>query len=381
MKSSGLYIHVPFCKSKCYYCDFFSVPQLSRKKELIDALLFEIKTEKLFLGKEIYPALRTIYFGGGTPSLLDKDDFKKIFDTIKENYDISFCEEITLEANPDDLNPYYIRMLREFPFNRISIGVQSFLDNELTAINRRHSAGQASKAIENCNEFGFNNISLDLMYGLPGQTLESFRMSIDAALKLPVTHISSYALSWEEGSVLYKKREQGLLVQTDDEILESCYFELIERLNAGKFIQYELSNFSLPGFESKHNASYWSGVSYLGVGPGSHSYNGLVRRMNVCSIDKYISGVSKGKLCREAETLDSDTRYNDFIITRMRTIKGICLSELSKLFGLERYLYCMESAAKSLANGFLTIVDDHLRLQKKGYFIADNILSDLIWVN
>ncbi|MDD4922696.1 MAG: radical SAM family heme chaperone HemW [Bacteroidales bacterium] len=379
MNFPGLYIHIPFCKSKCFYCDFFSVSQWNRKKELLEALMLEIKTESSFLGVA-RPALRTIYFGGGTPSMLDKEDFENLFFTIEAHYDISHCEEITLEANPDDLSPDYIRMLRGLPFNRISIGVQSFQDNELRAINRRHSAMQASEAIKNCRKLGFDNISLDLMYGLPGQTMESFEASIEVAVKLPVTHISSYALSWEEGSVLFEKREQGLLVQTEDEILETCYFKLIERLKAAKFVQYELSNFALPGFESRHNSSYWKGTPYLGVGPGAHSYSGSVRRMNVRSIEKYIHGIEEGMPCREAENLDADTRYNDMIITRLRTLEGLSLSELGHLFGQEKLDYCLKNAAKSIGNGFLAIKDDRLRLQKKGFFIADTIFSDLLWV-
>jgi oxygen-independent coproporphyrinogen-3 oxidase len=337
------------------------------------------RQEKPFLGSK-RPALRTIYFGGGTPSLLDKEDFENIFFTIEANYDISSCEEITLEANPDDLSPDYIRMLRQLPFNRISIGVQSFLDNELVAINRRHSADQAVLAIRRCKEMGFDNISLDLMYGLPGQTLESFRISIDKALELPVRHISSYALSWEEGSVLFQKREQGLLVQMEDEILETCYFELVKRLEVAGFIQYELSNFALPGSESRHNSSYWCGLSYLGVGPGAHSYNGAVRRMNVHSIEQYIGGMKADKPFRETEELDLNERYNDFIITRLRTASGLILDELAALFGNEKLQFCLENAKKSLGNGQLVIEDGRLRLERKAYFIADLIMSDLLWV-
>lgn len=376
---SGLYIHIPFCKSKCFYCDFFSIPQLERKKELVQALMLEIKTERPFLGSE-RPALHTIYFGGGTPSLLNQEDFGNIFQTIHENYDVSPCEEITLEANPDDLKPDYIRMLRGFPFNRISIGVQSFQDEELKFINRRHSALQAAEAVENCHRLGFDNISIDLMYGLPGQTMDSFAKSIEVAVKLPVKHISSYALSWEEGSVLYQKREQGLLVQTEDEILEACYFKLVEQLESCHFMQYELSNFAISGFESKHNSSYWNGTPYLGIGPGAHSYNGEVRRMNVRSVEKYIQGMEDQKPCRETEMLDAGTKYNDFIITRLRTVNGLDLTELFRIFGRKMHEYCLENAAKSLKNGFLAIRDNHLTLQKKGYFIADNILSDLLWV-
>lgn len=352
---------------------------LNRKKELVDALILELSSGSGFLG-EGRQFLRTIYFGGGTPSLLEKEDFENIFKAIESYYDLSLCEEITLEANPDDLSPGYIRMLRCFPFNRISIGVQSFQDNELKAVNRRHDASEAMDAIETCYQQGFDNISIDLMYGLPEQSFESFKASVGVALRLPVTHISSYALSWEEGSVLYKKREQGLLVQAEDEVLEACYFKLIEHLCSGNFQQYELSNFSLPGFESKHNASYWEGRPYLGIGPAAHSYNGTERRMNVASIGDYIRGLKDGKPVREVEILDQTMKYNDFIITRLRTIKGLNLRELRNVYGKVKFDYCLTNAGQSLNEGFLAIEKDYLQLQKKGFFIADTILSDLVWV-
>lgn len=379
MIPSGLYIHIPFCKSKCFYCDFFSVSNLNRKKELVEALILELELEKSFFGYD-RPALRTIYFGGGTPSMLDKEDFEAIFSAIEANYDIRTCEEITLEANPDDLTPEYIRMLREFPFNRISIGVQSFIEEELQAINRRHTVKQAVDVILTCKQLGFDSISLDLMYGLPGQTFKSFCQSIDCALTLPVSHISSYALSWEEGSVLYQKLEKGLLKQAEDEFLETCYFELVNRLDAAGFQRYELSNFSKPGFESKHNSSYWNGTAYLGIGPAAHSYRESERRMNIRSVDAYIPGMKEGKPKREIEYLNSDMKYNDFIITRLRTNSGVNLTELETLFGLQKLDYCLRNAAKSLTNGFLTVENNRLRLEKKGYFIADTIFSDLLWV-
>jgi oxygen-independent coproporphyrinogen III oxidase len=378
MGLSGLYIHVPFCKSKCYYCDFYSETALSVKDGLVDSLLKEISTETRFLD-EFRPGLRTIYFGGGTPSLLEEKDFENIFDAISASYDISSCEEITIEANPDDLNPDYIRMLRKFPFNRISIGVQSFDDGELGAINRRHSAYDAEAAVISCNDAGFDNISIDLMYGLPGQTMESFNRTVEKALSLPVKHISSYALSWEEGSVLFRKLKQGILEQASDEFLETCYFDLNRKLTAKDFVRYELSNFSLPNFESKHNSSYWDGTNYLGIGPGAHSYNGSVRRYNMPSIKDYISGMISGEPPRESEWLDNDTKYNDFIMTHLRTSKGVLLHELEHLFGMSKRYYCMNNARKNLLNGFLVYEDGRLKLNEKGLFIADSICSDLIW--
>lgn len=379
MNISGLYIHIPFCESKCHYCDFYSETSLVKKNELVNAIAREINDESDFLN-DVKPPLFSVYFGGGTPSLLNEDDLKKIFGSISRSYYVSECEEITIEANPDDLTPEYIRMLRKFPFNRISIGVQSFNDDELKAINRRHSAKQAEQAVLDCYEAGFRNISIDLMYGLPGQTLDSFKKSVDKALDLPVSHLSSYALSWEEGSVLYKKLISGELKQASDEFMEECYYLLNSSLKAKGFNRYELSNFSLPGFESKHNSSYWDGSWYLGVGPSAHSYNGIERRSNVSSIDAYISGIMNDNPVREVELLDNETQYNDFIMTRLRTSKGIIMHELEWLFGISKRYYCMFNAKRNLKKGLLIYENGRLKLTEKALFIADSICSDLIWV-
>lgn len=379
MTKNGLYLHIPFCKSKCFYCDFYSVSQTSLKEEWLEALLLELSVEPAFLGTE-RPVLRTIYFGGGTPSQLTSAEFAQIFAAIEANFDLSQCEEITLEANPDDLSPGYVSMLRSFPFNRISIGVQSFDDSELRAINRRHTASAAAEAIQECSRQGFDNISLDLMYGLPGQTLESFLVSVQQAAALPVRHISSYSLSWEEGSVLYSKLKSGVLKQASEEISEACFFGMKEVLETAGFEHYELSNFALEGFRSKHNSSYWDGSLYLGVGPGAHSFNGTIRRFNPPSMKRYIEGVLQGLDFRESEDLNVSTQYNDFIITRLRTMKGMNLSELALKFGSEKRAYCLENAALSLRNGTLEQFGDWLRLTRKGLFVSDAVMSDLLEV-
>lgn len=378
MNPAGLYLHIPFCKTKCHYCDFYSDTNMSWKNDFVKALANEMKMETGFLN-DVKPAIRTIYFGGGTPSLLDENDFSKIFSAISENFDISMCNEITMEANPDDLSTEYVEMLKKFPFNRISIGIQSLNDNELVAINRRHNANQAKEAVFTCHKAGFDNISIDLMYGLPGQSIESFGQTIDMAMKLPVKHISSYALSWEEGSVLYSKLQKGELKQASDEFLETCYFQLNSILMSRDFLRYELSNFSLPGYESKHNSSYWDGTYYLGLGPGAHSYNGIVRRVNISSVKKYISGVSSGIPVRETELLDLNDKYNDFIMTRIRTTGGVLMQELEHLFGISKRYYCMSNARKSLKNGLLIYENNCLKLDVKGLFVADSVCSDLIW--
>jgi oxygen-independent coproporphyrinogen-3 oxidase len=339
----------------------------------------ELRSERVFLGAE-RPTLRTIYFGGGTPSQLSHDEFKSIFKVIAECYDLSACEEITLEANPDDLTPMYIADLRRLPFNRISIGVQSFDDRELEALNRRHSAEAAAEAIRTCAEQGFDNISLDLMYGLPGQTLEHFADSLQSALKLPVQHISSYSLSWEEGSVLYAKLQSGVLQQASEEFSEACFFLMKDCLEGAGFEHYELSNFAKPGFRSKHNSSYWDGSHYLGVGPGAHSYNGAERRFNLPSIKRYIQGIRQCSDVCESEELDDSTRYNDFIITRLRTMQGLDLRELRTVYGSAMEDYCLQNASKSLRSGTLELVGDRLRLTRKGLFVSDSVMSDLLEV-
>ena len=345
--------------------------------EWLNALQQELRNEPVFLGTE-RPVLRTIYFGGGTPSQLSFEEFERIFDAINAYFDLSACEEITLEANPDDLTENYIAGLRQLPFNRISIGVQSFDDGELMAINRRHSARVAEEAIRECSRQGFDNISLDLMYGLPGQTVESFEKSLQVALNLPVKHISSYSLSWEEGSVLYAKLQSGALKQADEDFSEACFFLMKDMLEAAGFEYYELSNFALRGFASKHNSSYWDGSRYLGVGPGAHSYNGSVRRFNPPSLKRYVEGIREGSDFRETEELDASTRYNDFIITRLRTMQGLDLRELLAEYGSAMEAYCMKNASKSLRNGMLEQVGDRLRLTRKGLFVSDSVMSDLL---
>lgn len=378
MMESGLYIHVPFCASKCDYCDFYSHSDAALRSGYIDALLLEMQTEAAFLsaGK---PSLRTIYFGGGTPSMLSEAEFERLFEGIRNHFDLSLCEEITLEANPDDLTADAIQALRRLPFNRISIGIQSLNDAELRAIHRRHTAAQALEAVHGCAAAGFQNISVDLMYGLPEQTVEQFEESLRQVLNLPIQHISSYALSWEEGSVLYAKRMKGLLKEADDAFLETCYHLLASRLAEKGFERYELSNFAKPGFVSKHNSSYWDGRWYLGLGPSAHSYNGVERRMNVASTKRYIQSLRNGKPDREVEPLDHYTRYNDYIMTRLRTMAGFDVREMEADFGVRLRYYCMQQAKRSLHSGLLQYENFRLRLSEKALFVSDSVLSDLIW--
>jgi len=310
--------------------------------------------------------------------VLGQRDFESIFETIEECFNLQFCDEITIEANPDDLNGAMIGMLRQLPFNRVSIGVQSLSDTELKAINRRHDAATAVQAIETCARLSFDNISIDLMYGLPGQTPESFSCTLDRALELPVQHISSYALSWEEGSVLYVRLQEGSLKQAPDEMLESCYFMLLDRLEEQGFHAYELSNFAKTGYRSIHNSAYWEGVPYLGVGPSAHSYDTKQRRYNPSSVTNWMEGVQKRTDFRTVEVLDERTNFNEFVMTRLRRFQGLDLNLLAQRFGPGRRTQCLSLAGKSLRNGTLELDGPFLRLTRKGLFISDGIISDLL---
>lgn len=374
---AGIYLHIPFCKTRCIYCDFYSTTQLAQKEQYIQAVCEELVMRKSYLGGE---PVRTIYFGGGTPSQLTFDDFQKIFKSIGQQYDMAHCEEITLEANPDDLTPDYLQQLAALPFNRISIGIQTFNDRILKRLKRRHTALQAVRAVENARLADFSNISIDLIYGLPGETIESWTTDLSQAIALGVEHISAYHLTYEEGTPLYILRQENKVKEVSEDNSLSFFSLLIRKLSEAGYEQYEISNFCLPDKYSRHNSSYWNRTKYLGIGTSAHSYNGESREWNVASLPDYIAGITSGKRNYEMETLDTTTKYNDLIITTMRTTWGLSLSLLEKEFG-KRYLdHALSNARKHLINRELEIHNDHLRLTPKGIFVSDSIMSDLLWV-
>lgn len=375
---AGIYLHIPFCKRRCIYCDFFSTTQSERKTAYVHTLCNELEMRKEYLEGE---NIETIYLGGGTPSQLDKEDFEFIFSYIYKNYSISETPEITLEANPDDLTPEYIAMLRTLPFNRLSMGIQTFNESILKLLQRRHSARQAIEAFQNCRAAGFQNISIDLMYGLPGETLASWKEDLEQAVDLHPEHISAYHLIYEEGTALWRLREQHKVEEVDEDLSVSLFCTLIDRLSAAGYEHYEISNFCLPNLHSRHNSSYWMEKKYLGCGPSAHSYNGISRQWNVASLDEYMKGISAGTPVFEIEELDLYTRYNDFVITRIRTKWGMPLSKLRNEFGEELYDYCLRMATPHLNQGTLELVNDVLRLTRKGIFISDGIMSDMLWTD
>ena len=364
---SGIYFHIPFCKTRCIYCDFFSSTNIQEKKEYVTVLCKELAGKKNYLNNPI----ETVYFGGGTPSVLTNQEFELIFNEIENNFRCDWSSmEITLEANPDDLTDDYLNSLKNLPFNRISIGIQSFDEEELKFLNRRHNAQSAKKAVQTAQKSGFENISIDLMYGLPNQTLDNWKKNIRQAINLDIQHISAYHLIYEENTCLYNLLDAGKITPSDEDLSLRMFETLIDDLADAGFEQYEISNFAKKGYQSRHNSSYWNGKHYLGIGASAHSYNGISRQWNKAS--KNYPNYEP-----EIEIIDTRIAYNDFIITRLRTMKGISLKELETLFGEEKRNYLLNQSQKHLQNSLLEIQDHYLRLTRKGIFVSDGVMSDL----
>lgn len=376
---AGIYIHIPFCKTKCCYCDFYSKTDFSLWQDFEKALCIELKERAIYLDKEI---IQTIYFGGGTPSLLPFDFYQRLFEVIYANYSVAASPEITFEANPDDLTVDYIRQLRSLPVNRISMGVQSFIDAELTCLNRRHSALDAEQAVKRCREMGFEHISIDLMYGLPGQTLADWQYSLTKAINLNVEHISAYHLIYEQGTPIYSLMENGSVIPVGEEISNAMFELLIDRLSAAGYEHYEISNFAKNGCLSKHNTSYWKGEKYLGAGPAAHSYNGISRCFNVSNTPLYIAGMIKNEPVITEECIDKNTSYNEKVITSLRTSEGMSLLKIEQEYGKEYLDYLLKQAKRYISSGLLIYSNDHiLKLSRKGLFVSDGIMSDLLIVD
>lgn len=367
--NAGVYIHIPFCKNRCTYCDFFSITHLNCKTHYINVLCKELEQRKDYLYKH---NIRTIYFGGGTPSLLSFADFEKIFRTLQKNFLIDEDKEITIEVNPEDVDDRFLTLINHFAFNRISLGLQSFRDEELVFLGRRHNSHSAIKAVENFQKYGYQNISIDLIYGLPGQSLKVWETTIQQAISLNVQHISAYHLTYEKNTRIDRMRQYGL-IRPISEIKSLKMFEnLIDKLLTAGFEHYEISNFALRTHRSKHNVGYWNGSYYLGIGAAAHSYNGKTRQWNRVGVRGILH------YSPEIEIIDDTTAYNDFILTRLRTTKGIDLNELVSFCGEKKKLYCLNQAEKHVGNHLLKIVSNHLQLTRKGLFISDSIMCDLL---
>lgn len=375
---AGIYIHIPFCKSRCIYCDFYSSTLIEKKDTYVNALCSEITLRKDYLKGE---QINTIYWGGGTPSQLEKAQLEKIFETLNSIYDVSHSTEVTIETNPDDLSPSYLGMLQELGFNRLSIGVQTFQDDILKFINRRHNAAQVTEAINDAHNAGFTNISIDLIYGLPKQNMQIWKEDIERAINTGATHISAYGLTYENGTQLHKLLTQKAIPETKEDEYFLYYEYLVKRLKEAGFIHYEISNFCRPGMYSRHNSSYWNGINYIGCGPSAHSYNGVSRQWNVASLNKYIKALETGEKYYEIEHLSKYTQYNDYIITSLRTIWGLNLEKLHHDYGEQLYKYCLSCAKPYIEKKLLIIDSNILKFDEQSIFISDGIMSDLLWID
>ncbi len=350
---------------------------MTLNRSFIIAICKEMELQKDYLEDK---TIETIYFGGGTPSQLSSADFEQIFETIYRFFPVRRDAEITLEVNPDDMLPDYVRSLCSLPFNRISMGVQSFHDDDLRFLERRHNREQAIRAVSLCRDNGLDNISIDLIYGLPGQTIDRWEINLTEALKLEVPHISAYHLTYEEGTRLHKLLENNKVFPIDEETSISLFNHLIDRLQEAGYIHYEISNFAKPGKFSLHNSSYWTGSTYLGIGPSAHSYNKESRQWNVSSLSKYIRGINNNLPFVATEVLNVPKRYNDYMITGLRTMWGIDLTTVLTDFGEEKQNYCLMQATPYIRRGFMVRSGDKLLLSREGMFISDTIMSDLLWV-
>ncbi|WP_422858824.1 radical SAM family heme chaperone HemW [Flagellimonas sp. S174] len=374
---SGIYIHIPFCKQACHYCDFHFSTQLKVKENMLNALARELELRKEELGEE---TIETIYFGGGTPSLLSADKLNDLIHSVYKHFEVIDNPEITLEANPDDLSKSVLKDLAESPINRLSIGIQSFFEEDLKLMNRAHNATQAIECLVEAKKY-FNNMSIDLIYGIPGMDDKRWKENIQKALDLELPHISSYALTVEPKTALKKFIEKGLVPNVDDEQAEEQFHILLETLEGEGYVNYEISNFGKLDYFSKNNSSYWQGKSYLGIGPSAHSFNGTTRSWNIRNNIKYIKAIEENKLPIEREELSVTDQYNEYVMTGLRTIWGVSLEKVERDFGKQHLEYLQMQSDKYINEHFLYLDGERMLVTKKGKFLADGIASDLFMVN
>lgn len=374
---SGIYIHIPFCKQACFYCDFHFSTSLKKKDELIASLIKEIELRKNELNNEV---VETIYFGGGTPSMLSQLEIDAIIQAVYQNHEVVSNPEITLEANPDDLNEEKIKELAQSKINRLSIGIQSFLEQDLKLMNRAHNSDEARECLSMAIRY-FENISLDLIYGIPGLSNEQWRGNIQTALSFGIPHISSYALTVEPKTALALLIKKGRIEDVNDAQAQEQFYILTEELEKVDFVHYELSNFGKEGFFSKNNSAYWQGKSYLGIGPSAHSFDGKQRSWNVRNNSKYIEGIQENILPIERETLSKTDQYNEYIMTGIRTIWGVSIQKVELDYGKEYVNYLMQQSEKHRKEDLLYIEEGKLKTTPKGKFLSDGIASDLFKLN
>ncbi|TXD83666.1 radical SAM family heme chaperone HemW [Subsaximicrobium wynnwilliamsii] len=374
---SGIYIHIPFCKQACHYCDFHFSTSLKKRDDMIEALAKEITLRRNEFAKQ---QVETIYFGGGTPSLLTIDELRFLIETVYKYYEVVAHPEITLEANPDDLTTQLLNSFANSPINRLSIGIQSFFEQDLKLMNRAHNAEEAKTCLEEATRL-FDNISVDLIYGIPGLSNARWLQNIQTALTFDIPHISSYALTVEPKTALQSFIKKGIIDDVDDDVAQEQFQLLADTLEDKGFIHYELSNFGKAGFFSRNNTAYWQGKAYIGIGPSAHSFNGTQRSWNVRNNSKYIEALALSQLPMETETLTLTDKYNEYIMTGLRTMWGVSLEKVSNDFGALYKTYLLKQSEVFLEQHLLFLDDETLKVTKKGKFLSDGIASDLFMLN
>lgn len=375
---AGIYIHIPYCRQKCNYCNFFSIVSSKSAPQMIAAIKREIELRSSENGSNI---IQTVYLGGGTPSMLDKTLLSDLFDCLRDQYEIAANSEITLEANPDDINKENLIFWKMLGINRLSIGIQSFSNDDLQYLNRSHDASKALDCIAIAKENGFPDLTIDLIYGIPTLSNEQWLKNLQQFLDLDIPHLSAYSLTVEPKTPLYHKISKGEIQPVDEKQSTDQFLLLMDFMEKNGFQHYEISNFCKPNKHAKHNLSYWKGIEYLGFGPSAHSFNGITRKWNVSSVTEYIKGISNNILPNEVEELTDDDKYNEYIMTGLRTIWGCKLSEIRSNFGEEYADYFIENSLVWINNGMLTVTgDDNYILTRNGKLQADGIASDLFKV-
>lgn len=371
---AGIYIHIPFCRKACYYCNFHFSTTLSYTDDFFPALVQEIELQKNYLEKQ---TIHTLYFGGGTPSLATEAQLGTVFERLNKHFSIDTGAEITLEANPDDITPEQLAGWKALGINRLSIGIQSFRDEDLVWMNRVHHSNQAKKAIELAQTAGFQNLTIDLIYGVPGMNNEAWKQNIQTAAELGIPHLSCYALTVEPGTALDKLVTRNKKENADAGLAAEHFEILVAETAAAGFEQYEISNFAQPGYRSRHNSSYWQGVHYLGLGPSAHSFNGISRQWNVSNNIKYIRSLQENKLLFEQEILTAEQQQNEYIMTSLRTIEGMNMNYIEQHFGTAHCERIIKAAQKYIQTGKMIFIQNQLQLTPAGRFFADGLAADL----
>ena len=371
---AGIYIHIPFCKKACHYCDFHFSTSPQYKDQMLQALSQEIDLRKNYLAGE---TIETIYFGGGTPSLLSADEIQILIGAITDLYEVSPQAEITLEANPDDLNPQKVREFRQTLINRFSIGIQSFFEEDLKWMNRAHTAREAQGSIKRVQDAGFENITADLIYGFPLLSKPKWEHNIQQLIELDIPHISSYSMTVEPATALSSFIKKGEQKPMDEGQSTTQFLILMEQLTEAGFEHYEISNFAKPGLYSKHNSNYWEGVSYLGIGPSAHSFNGESRQWNVSNNSKYIDQIQLKKIPAEMEVLSTENRINEYIMTSLRTSKGMSLQKITEHFGSDYSKEVRNGLEPFADKNWINLNDQIVTLTTDGKLFADHIASEL----